>query len=67
MLSRKLTMDRGDLVWFDGFYHKEPGKPEDYALPGVILKQVDCELFEIMVSGSIILVDIGMIVKFEEE
>lgn len=50
-------MKEGDLVWFDGLYHMNGGDPENYSLIGIVLKQIDCEIFEVLIGDKIMVVD----------
>ena len=65
-------MTVGDLVWWDGFFHKKldvsnslnptpPLSPQDYALPGIIVQQVSHHQFEVMVGDRLILADGDML------
>ena len=68
-------MNEGDLVWWDGFYHKVAAElrgdvvfgPKDYAFPGIIIKQISSIQYEVMVLDRLIVADIGMLIPFQRE
>ena len=68
----------GDLVWWDGFFHNkigvinslDPGPPlhpEDYALPGIIVKCINENHCEVMVGNKLILSDFAMLIPMFRE
>lgn len=57
-------MKRGDLVCFDGLYHINGGDPEEVdCLVGIVIRQIDCEIFEVLIEDKIMVVDESMLTE----
>lgn len=57
-------MKRGDLVYLEGFYHINGEEPEELdCTVGIVIRQLDCEIFEVLIENKIMIVDECMLTE----
>lgn len=59
-------MKRGDLVQYKGYYHLNGGEAQYIDVYGIVLRQIDCEIFEVLIDNKVMIIDEPLLTEVEK-
>ena len=59
-------MKRGDLVQYQGYYHFDGGDAQYIDLCGIVIRQIDCEIYEVLIDNRVMIVDEPLLTEVKQ-